>query len=351
MIVINIVFTIVITILVFGVLIFIHELGHFLMAKANGIKVNEFALGMGPTLLKKQGKETVYAIRAFPIGGFVSMEGEDSESPDERAFNHKPVWRRILVTIAGVVMNLLLGLVLLSIINACFSGDALASTTVAVIEEGAMPGQTGLQVGDKITSINGTAVFVDYDIQFNLLRDNDGVVDIGVERDGQKMVLNGVTFDTEVGENGVRQIAGFGFKVQPIEKNVWTVVEHSALQTLSVARLVWLTLVDIVTGNVGMEQLSGPVGTATVISEAAHMGVESFLMLVAFITINLGVFNLLPIPGLDGGRLLFLIIEGIRRKPIPIKYEGIVNLVGLALMMLLLVAVTFNDIVRIVQGG
>ena len=118
MIVINIVFTIVITVLVFGVLIFIHELGHFLVAKANGIKVNEFAIGMGPTLLKKQGKETVYALRAFPIGGFVSMEGEDGESQDERAFNHKPVWRRVLVTIAGVVMNLFLGLVLLSIINA-----------------------------------------------------------------------------------------------------------------------------------------------------------------------------------------------------------------------------------------
>ncbi len=349
---INVVLTIVIAILVFGFLIFFHELGHFLVAKAMKVKVNEFAIGMGPTLLKKKHGETTYALRAFPIGGFVAMEGENEESDDDRAFNRKPVWRRVLICIAGAFMNILLGVILLCIMNGCFGGQYLASTTVARVDV-TFASENKLEVGDEITSINGAPVYVDYDISFNLLRDNDGVVDIGVIRNGQAMTLTGVEFPTTLGEDGKLYIQNIGesFKVYPEEKNFFSVIKHGALQTLSVARLVWASLIDLITGNVGLEQLSGPVGTADVISQAAFMGWDQFLFVVALITVNLGVFNLLPIPALDGGRLVFLIIEAIRRKPLNPKYEGYVNAASFLLLILLMVAVTFNDIVRIATGG
>lgn len=332
----------------FGLLIFIHELGHFLTAKAAGVKVNEFALGMGPALFKFRKGETQYALRLFPIGGYVQMEGEDQDSEDPRAFQKKPVWKRMIIVAAGGIMNLLLGFTLLLIIIA--PQDVLASTTISQFDDNAVTQQTGLQVGDRITSINGTAVFVDTDLTFNILRDQDGVLDVGVERNGEKIVLHDVHVKMVEDEDGTKLFES-DFKVVPIQNNFWESVKWAAGRTVSVARLVWLSLVDLITGNVGMEQLSGPVGTANAISDAASQGLSSLMTITVLITVNLGVFNLLPIPALDGGRLFFLLIEAIRRKPINPKYEGYVHAAGLVLLLGLMAFITFGDIVRIISGG
>lgn len=340
--------SILIAVLVFGLLIFIHELGHFLTAKAAGVKVNEFALGMGPALFKFRKGETQYALRLFPIGGYVQMEGEDQDSEDPRAFQKKPVWKRMIIVAAGGIMNLLLGFTLLLIIIA--PQDVLASTTISQFDDNAVTQQTGLQVGDRITSINGTAVFVDTDLTFNILRDQDGVLDVGVERNGEKIVLHDVHVKMVEDEDGTKLFES-DFKVVPIQNNFWESVKWAAGRTVSVARLVWLSLVDLITGNVGMEQLSGPVGTANAISDAASQGLSSLMTITVLITVNLGVFNLLPIPALDGGRLFFLLIEAIRRKPINPKYEGYVHAAGLVLLLGLMAFITFGDIVRIISGG
>ncbi len=340
--------SILIAVLVFGLLIFIHELGHFLTAKAAGVKVNEFALGMGPALFKFRKGETQYALRLFPIGGYVQMEGEDQDSEDPRAFQKKPVWKRMIIVAAGGIMNLLLGFTLLLIIIA--PQDVLASTTISQFDDNAVTQQTGLQVGDRITSINGTAVFVDTDLTFNILRDQDGVMDVGVERNGEKIVLHDVHVKMVEDEDGTKLFES-DFKVVPIQNNFWESVKWAAGRTVSVARLVWLSLVDLITGNVGMEQLSGPVGTANAISNAASQGLSSLMTITVLITVNLGVFNLLPIPALDGGRLFFLLIEAIRRKPINPKYEGYVHAAGLVLLLGLMAFITFGDIVRIISGG
>lgn len=342
----DIVITVLVTILIFGVLIFIHELGHFLVAKACKVKVNEFAMGMGPTLLKWQGKETKYALRAFPIGGFVSMEGEDEASGEKNAFCNKPIWQRILVIITGPIMNLLLGFLVLIIVVAMQPLNG--SNVVAKFNDNAMSSEYGLQVGDEILSINGNGILVDNDIIYALMRAEDGVADIDVLRDGEVVNLKGVQFRmTE--QDGTPQI-DIDFKVKAIEKDFFSVMKMSFNKTVSYAKTIWVSLIDIITGNVGVNELSGPIGVGQVVSQSIQLGASSVLNLAAFISINVGIFNLLPFPALDGWRFFMLIIEAIRRKPIKAKYEAAINFVGLALLMLLMVFVAFNDVFRLIGG-
>lgn len=342
----DIVVTILVTILIFGVLIFIHELGHFLVAKACKIKVNEFAMGMGPTLLKWQGKETKYALRAFPIGGFVSMEGEDEASGEKNAFCNKPVWQRILVVITGPIMNLILGFLVLIIVVSMQPLNG--SNVVAKFNDNAVSNQAGLQVGDEILSINGNGILVDTDIIYSLLRAENGVADIDVRRDGEVVHLEDVQFRmTET--DGKPQI-DIDFKVKAIEKDFFSVMKMSFNKTLSYAKTIWVSLLDIITGNVGINELSGPIGVGQVVNQTIQLGLSSVLNLAAFISINVGIFNFLPFPALDGWRFFVLIIEGIRRKPISTKYESAINFIGLALLMLLMVFVAFNDVFRLFGG-
>ncbi|MDF2568120.1 MAG: rseP, partial [Oscillospiraceae bacterium] len=324
----------------------IHELGHFLVAKASGIKIHEFALGMGPTILKKQKGETKYALRLFPIGGFVSMEGEDSASEDEGAFCKKPVHKKIAVVVAGAAMNIILGfLIMMTIV---LMQPKIASKTIAKFDTGAVSSQTGLAVGDQIREINGLSILSGNDLSYAFYRDNDGTYDIQVKRDGKKVDLKDVKFDLRKTDSGqVTQVPVIDFKVNPEKKNVFTVLKYSALETASTARLVWLSLMDLLRGVAKVSDLSGPVGVGSAIGQASRMGIQSFLMLVGFITINIGVFNLLPLPALDGGRLIFLIIEGIRRKPIKAEYEGYIHMAGFIALMLLMVFVTFKDVFNI----
>ncbi len=338
-------------IIFFGLLISIHELGHFTFAKLFKVKVNEFALGMGPAIFKKKKGETTYALRLLPIGGYVSMEGEDEESTDENAFNKKKVWQKFIIVAAGAIMNLILGVV---IVATCLSMEELIGTTQIIdFHENAISQQTGLKEGDVLLEIDGKKVFSDMDISFLMSRSDDGVFDMIVRRDGEKTELSGVTFNTQK-QDGYTLIT-YDFIIRGKEPTVFNVVGNAFKQTASIGRLVWLSLFDLVTGRFGLSDLSGPVGTVNILADVTSSAVESkanlisALTLMAFVSINIGIFNLLPLPALDGGRLFFLFIEGLRRKPINPKYEGYVHGAGLALLLLLMVVITFNDIVNLIK--
>ncbi len=345
--------TILIAILVFCVIIIIHELGHFVAAKLCGIQVNEFALGMGPVIFRKQGKETAYVIRLLPIGGSVSMEGEDGTSDNPRAFNRKPIWQRMIVIVAGAVMNLVLGFFVVMI--SLGLTENVATTTVSSFREQAVSSQQ-LMVGDRITKIDGLTIFTSSDIIYKLQsgveQDADGnaVFDFTVERDGAEVLLEDVTFATTV-KDGKSSIY-FDFTVLPMEKTFFSMISESFRETCSTGRLIIMTLFDMLRGRYGINDLSGPVGVVQVVSDSvAKYDISVFFSVISLITINVGVFNLLPIPALDGCRFLFLIIEAIRRKPVKPEVEGMVHFAGFALLMILMLVVTFNDIIRLVNGG
>ncbi len=350
------VWTIALAILFFGVIIIIHEFGHFICAKLFDVKVNEFSIGMGPAIFKKQKGETQYSLRALPIGGYVSMEGEDEESEDERAFNKKKVWQRIIIVVAGATMNLILGLVIMAITLSA-STDLIGTNTIKEFYPTAVSNQQGgLKEGDKFLKIDGHAVWSERDLSFLMSRSDNGVFNFTVERDGKKVELNDVAFKTEDVEYNGKTVTmiTYDFVIvgeKPTFKNVFI---NSFTQSASIVRTVWLSLFDVVTGRYGMSELAGPVGTVDIIADVAQSAAEEhnfeqLLFIMALITINIGVANLLPLPALDGGRLLFLIIEGIRRKPVNRKYEGYIHAAGLALLLLLMVFVTYNDIVRIIH--
>ncbi len=364
--------------LVLSLLIFIHEFGHFIAAKLMGVRVNEFALGMGPKLLKIRKGETLYSVRAFPIGGFCAMEGEDEGAPTPeaiggnggaavtdptRSFAHKKVWRRIVIVVAGAVMNLILGYVLLL----CYygflqqpqaeSGKVLFSTTtIARLDEDASSYRSGLRPGDIIRSVNGRRVLMDSDLAMEMQNDADGVLQMVVRRevDGRMtdVTLDAVTFELATDEASGRQYLVYDFVVLGVERTFGNTFVQAAKQEISVATVVWRSLIDILQGRYGLNDLSGPIGTVDIIADAVGsvnslQGLQTLVMLMVMITVNLGVFNLLPLPALDGGRLIFLIWEGVTRKPVPSKYEGVVHLIGLVLLLGLMLVIAYSDITKL----
>ncbi len=336
------IWTIVLTVLIFGLIIFAHEFGHFITARMTGVKVNEFALGMGPAIWKKQGKETLYALRLLPIGGYCAMEGEDEDSEDVNSFRNKSVPRRILICAAGATMNIILGFVLTL---TTFIGEPYySSKTVAVFNtEDALSQQTGLMIGDEIQKVNGGSIFIANDIVFELLRDDDGVVTMDVIREGKPVHLDAVEF--KITGEGAEASLDLDFKVLAEPASVFGAIGQTCGTTVSLVRNTWVSVLDLITGNIGISELSGPVGVGEVVGQAAAIGWQSVVSIAAFISISIGIFNLLPFPALDGGRIVFLIIEGIRRKPINPKYEGWINAAGLILLFGLMIIVTCKDII------
>lgn len=339
--------------LFFGVIIMIHECGHFACAKLFKVKVNEFSLGMGPALFKRKKGDTLYAVRLFPIGGYVAMEGEDDASEDDRAFNKKPVWQKMIIVVAGALMNLILGFILMVLLLTT-STDLIGTNTIKEFYPDAVSSQYGLQAGDRFLEIDGHHVWSELDLSFLMSRSQDGVFDFVVERDGEKVTLNDVHFATEQ-QNGVTLIQ-YDFIIIGEQPGFLNIVKNAFTQSASIVRMVWLSVFDLVTGRYGMSELAGPVGTVDIIADVTAQAVSSgsltnLLTIMAFITINVGVANLLPLPALDGGRFLFLAIEAVRRKPVNPKYEGYVHAAGLVLLLLLMVVVTYNDIARIVHGA
>lgn len=414
---------ILVAILFFGFIIFIHEFGHFIFAKLFGVKVNEFALGMGPTLFKKKGKETTYALRLFPIGGFVSMEGEEEESGDERAFCNKKLWQKMIIVCAGAVFNIILGIIICGFL---VGSDELVGTgeVLQFYDTAVSNVEGGLKEGDKILKIDGKNVYSDYDISFLMQRNDSGKYDFVVERDGKKTELNQVAFAKRTGgnfslaegcivesasskikkqglENGdkilkvngkavkdstaaieevgkdtdytvdfvvernkgevelkgvkLATVTYFDFILRGEEKNVGNVIAGAFKYSVSMSRMVYLSLFDLLRGHYGLNELAGPIGTVSVISDIASQSAKgtdwsSMFMMMALITINIGLFNLLPIPALDGGRFFFMLIELIFRKPIPPKYENWIHAAGMILLFAFMAIISASDIWKLISG-
>ena len=352
---------IIIAILAFCIIIIIHEMGHFFAAKACGMKVSEFSLGMGPKILKKQGKETLYTVKLFPIGGSVQL-GEDEESDDPRSFRNKPVWQRMIVLAAGPVMNLILGVIICAV--AIIISGRVVSSQIGVFAGDSPVSSQYLQVNDEILEINGHSIWSSMDISYALQNSameasqNEEYIyySFKVKRDGEVVSIDNVKFAVTRDENGNSKVV-WDFKVNAYSINFGNVFVYSFKEAATYGRLVWVSLIDLLKGTYGLNDLSGPVGTVTVISQTAtaskdmRVNITSLMSMIALITINLGIFNLLPIPALDGSRILFLIVELIRRKPMKPEHEGMVHFIGFAALMLLMIVVTFNDIVKLVTGG
>lgn len=352
------IFYILFAIFIFGFLIFIHELGHFIAAKKLGVQVNEFSICMGPVLWKKTKGETTYSIRAIPVGGFCAMEGEDEALDNPRAFTSVAWWRRLIILAAGSFMNFLAGFLVVTVIIAV-AGGIVRPTITGFFDNGGMEAQ-GLRVGDEFVKINGENVYLYDDVSMLLSRGN-GVFDLVIRRDGEKISLPGVKLEKGDYELNGQTVHMYGIlSGEREEKNLWTVLRTSWFQTLDFVRLVRLGLQDLVTGAVGINDMSGPVGIVNVMvdtgtsAETASMGFLNVIYLAAFIAVNLAVMNMLPLPALDGGRIACLLIttvaEKISRRKLNPRYEGYLHGAGLALLLVLMAYVTFHDAFNLVKG-
>ena len=443
---------IIIGVLLFEFIIFAHEFGHFITAKRSGVKVNEFALGMGPKLFSFQKGETKYTLRLFPIGGYCSMEGEDQDSDNPRAFNNAKIWKRMIIIVAGAFMNIVVGFLLMFIVT--LSTPQFSSTVVAGFSSVAFSANTGLEVGDQIVDVDGYSVMNAKDLQFGIqllpckevdpeslavykedccaaahnylvemyqnkvIDDNtldklyedvllpatarisktedknsaykiasdciDGYYtalgmdkptdfayptievrdkrlrytgDLTVIRNGERCELKDVEFYTYPKDDQTTAVS-IDFYVNPLEKNFATVMSESFTGTISLGKSVWKSLAMLVQGRFSFADMSGPVGITKAVSSVAAKGLETgfgdavlnIIFVMALITVNLGIVNMLPFPALDGGRFVFLVIEAIRRKPIPRKVEYIVNALGLALLILMIIAISVKDLAQLITG-
>ena len=337
---------ILIAILLFGVLIFIHELGHFLTARLFKVKVNEFAIGMGPKIISKKSKKTgtAYSLRLLPIGGFVSMEGEDTDSEDDGAFSKKPVWQRIIITAAGSLSNILLGFIVMSVIMA---NSVMVSTTVAGFTENAVSSEV-LMAGDKIVKVGNMNTHTGNDVVYAISRYGAEQTNVTVLRDGVKKTFS-IKFNTTNESGHVFGERDFTLWTEEAIDNggFFTLIGHSLSQSRLMIKMVTDSLFDLITGKYGIKELSGPVGVTRVVSEAARDGGGTVWLYFVLIAMNLGVVNLLPIPALDGGRIVFMLIELIFRKPVPQKVESVIHTVGMVLLLAFMAVITVKDIVQI----
>lgn len=345
-------------IFIFGVLIAVHELGHFLAAKACGVRVNEFSIGMGPALFHRQKGETEYAIRILPIGGYCAMDGEDEESDDPRSLTKQSLWKKLVIFAAGALMNFLAGFLLILIL---YSGTSTFSTTqVAGFAPEFDQEASSLQVGDVLWSINGERVYLFSDIDLLLNLGGGQEAELVVVRDGEKVDLGKVSlpYQTYTGTNG-QAYNGYGIYVVGEESSVLRVVKYSWLNAVDFVRLVRLSLQMLLTGGASIQDLSGPVGIVSTItqvgkeSETVAIAVQNIIYFAALIAVNLAVMNLLPLPALDGGKIFFLLLDAVTlalfKRKIPDKYENYVHTAGFLLLMGLMLVVTFTDISKLIR--
>ena len=438
----------------------LHEFGHFITAKKSGIQVNEFALGMGPKIFGFKKGETQYSLRLIPIGGYCAMEGEDEDSENPRSFEKAKVWKRMIVVIAGAVMNILLGFILMFVV--VVQQSTYSSTTIDSFPELSYSQNSGLQAGDKLLKINGTSIVSSRDISFALattkpvevdgteltvyqeyclvnlfsflgttlserneaikngetdyMSDEDAQamyseylqivenvnsaetmeeaqrayedgykslyayvsdeeaqvpqievkesrtrfrVDILVERAGRQVLLEDVDFYTYLNSETQQPMVAVDFYTVPVERTFLTAVSESFKQTVSIGKMVWDSLVGIVMGRFGLSELSGPIGAASAISQVTSQslassgfidGLNTLIFMMALITVNLGIFNMLPFPALDGGRFVMLIIEAIRKKPVSMKIQNAINASGFIILIGFMLIISMKDIWQIIGG-
>ena len=343
-----------IAILIFGLLVAIHEFGHFSAAKLCGVRVEEFAVGMGPALWKKQKGETLYSLRAVPFGGYCAMTGEDGESDDPRAFGNQSVWKRLVILAAGSFNNFLLGLVIVLILQ--FSTGYITSPTITAFMEGCpYESAEGLQVGDRFERINGHRIVMQEDV--NRYLGGDGDYDFVLRRGGETVVLN----DFRLEKIDYAEGRYFGFRFGSFEKANFGQNLYAAWETTKgYVSLVWQSLGMLVHGQVGVNDLAGPVGIVDMMAtESARQsstvdGMLTIFSFAAFIAVNLAVMNMLPIPALDGGRVFLLLvtalIELVTRKKLNPKWEGYIHGAGMVLLLALMAYVMLHDIIRLVTG-
>ena len=352
------IFYILIAILLFGFLVAAHEFGHFLAAKAAGVRVNEFSIGIGPALLQRQGKDTLYSLRLLPIGGFCAMEGEDGGSQDPKSFEAQSGWKKFIILIAGCVMNFVVGLLLVVLL---YSGmHAFYTTTIRGFMDGfPLQGESMLMEGDELVRIDGERVYVYSDIPTLLGLSNGETVDLVVRRDGELVKLDDLPLtlrEYPAVDGGTQLKYGLLFGVE--EATLANKLEYSWKTTVDFARMVRLSLKEILSGGVSAKEVSGVIGIVDTMSEMGESAanwadrIYDLVYFGAFIAVNLAVMNLLPIPALDGGRIFFLLVNGIytlftKRKVDP-KYEGYIHTAGFALLMVLMVVLAVNDVVKIV---
>lgn len=338
----NTVYPIIIAILFFELIIVVHEGGHFIAARLMKIKVNEFSIGMGPKLFQFKKGETKYTLRLILFGGYCAMEGEDDESTDDNAFSKKKVIQRIFVVISGAVMNLILGFIVIAVLVS--SQNLIGTPTVAKFEDNAVSSST-LQAGDTIKSIDGMRVYTATDVSTGFSRSQDNKVQMVVERDGKDENLE-VEFETQNYEG--RQYIKMDFWLLGTQKTVGSVIKNTAMEWISYARMVFLSVHDLILGRYHLSDLSGPVGAVSVVSDAVKTSAFSMLKIMALLTINIGLFNLFPIPALDGWRLFLLLFEGITKKKLPSKWEWVINSIGLVLLIGFMCVITFSDITKLI---
>ena len=338
---------IIIALFVFGILIFIHEGGHFLAARLCGVTVKEFAIGMGPKIFSWTSKKsgTKYALRLLPIGGFVSMDGEDEDSDNPDAFCNKNVPKRMLIVIAGAFMNILLGFILMFVL--VFSQKTLLSNRIGAFNENAMS-EGKLMLEDTVIKVDGTRTRTGNEVVYEIMNKGDKPIDIVVIRNGEKITVEDVSFPN-FSDSGVI-FGDCDFRMYADKETFGNYIKHSYFRSLSTVKMVFDSLVNLLSGKYGMEAVSGPVGVTEVVGEAAQSSLPTLLYVVTVISINLGVFNLLPFPALDGGRFVFLALEAVRGKPIDKKIEAYVNFAGLIILFTFMAFVTFKDVIKLITG-
>ncbi len=347
--VISFVFYLLLTVLLMGVLIFVHELGHYLTARLCGVTIHEFAIGMGKRLGGFTSKKTgiKYSFRLFPIGGYVAMAGEDEEVDDPNAFNKKNVWQRMLILVAGAGMNVIAGFLAMLVLTAgmTVSGYKLPSTTIAEFAAGAPSYISGLEAEDRIISIDGVKVHTGYDLSYEIMFNAYKPVDVVVERNGQKLLIPDVRFPT--GEEEGILLGGMDFNVYAAESTVGNVLKTTFYRSTSSIKMVFDSLGGLITGRFSVSSLSGPIGVTSAVADVASqpMPVWNILYLFALIAMNLGVMNLLPIPALDGGRLFFRIVEVLRfGKPVSPSVEARIHGAGMMLLFAFMILIAFKDV-------
>ena len=339
-------------ILILGSIVFIHEFGHFMMAKLTGVYVYEFAIGMGPKLWSKKGKETEYTLRAIPIGGFCMMAGEDLEDddlkkvPKNKRLQSKKPWQRFLIMFFGAGNNFIFAVLLLFLIGLIWGGSSMEPVVTSVLKNSAAA-NSGIEEGDRILEINGHSISTTDDISLYLaVADPEEASDIKVEKENDSIKTYSVQPKKKKVDGQTTYQYGIGME-QEVEHGLLAAIQFTYKKTISIFKQMAVTVGYLFTGGISISQLSGPVGIFSIVGDQSSAGIMNIIYLVAFLSINVGFINLLPLPAFDGGHILFIIIEKIKGSPVNPETENKIHTIGLFLLMLLMVVITFNDILRL----